>query len=244
MRIQQQPLFILNTRPYSESSLLLDGFSRDFGRVMLLAKGARRLKSRHRGVLRPFTRILTGWSGKRDLFTLTQAETAGPPVRLPVTGLMCGFYMNELIQKFMQRLDPHENLFDEYEAAIRDIAAGSGVRQVLRRFETMLLREIGYELRLDFEADGQTPVREEDAYVYDPLRGPVPSSVRDGSAVYRGKTLKELATGENLSGAALAESRRLLRQVIDFYLEGRVIRSRRTLEGLRRYVPDHAKEDA
>src|SRR5471032_3515668 len=102
-RIAEQPSFVLHSYPYRETSLVLDVFSRDHGRVALVAKGAKRPHSALRGVLQTFQPLALSWSGKSEMRTLTGAEWVGG--MLPLTGgaLLCGFYVNELLVKFCAR---------------------------------------------------------------------------------------------------------------------------------------------
>ena len=96
VRVKGQPGFVLHRRPYSETSLLVDLFSREHGRLTVIAKGARQRKSQVRGVLRPFGLITLGWSGKGEVKTLTQCESPAPAFNLRKRRLFCGYYLNEL----------------------------------------------------------------------------------------------------------------------------------------------------
>src|SRR3990170_1584267 len=107
MRFQQQPAYVLHQREYSETSLLLEVFTVNHGRIGLIAKGARRASSRLRGVLKPFQRLLIGWSGKGELAVLTAAEADGPDCSLEGPALYCGFYMNEGLLRLVKRHGPH-----------------------------------------------------------------------------------------------------------------------------------------
>ncbi len=118
---------MLHTYPYKETSLIVEAFTRRFGRVSLLARGARRPRSAMRGVLLAFHPLRLGWSGSGDLANLMAAEWGGAlqPASLPLAGrgLMCGFYLNELILRLLPREDPHEALFDAYSEALARLSA-------------------------------------------------------------------------------------------------------------------------
>src|SRR3954464_9342317 len=113
-RISGQPAFVLHSYPYKETSLIVDMFTRDYGRVALVAKGAKRPLSKLRGVLQTFQPLSISWSGKTEVRTLTAAEWIGGLVPLEKSALLCGFYLNELLVKLLARDDPHPALFDHY----------------------------------------------------------------------------------------------------------------------------------
>ena len=115
MRILQQPACIIHHTDYSESSLLLELFTRDYGRVGVIAKGARRPKSGKRALLNPFSSLLLSWTGRGELGVLTQTEANGLPVVLSGEALYCGFYVNELLLRLLHRHDAHEALFEGYQ---------------------------------------------------------------------------------------------------------------------------------
>ncbi len=113
-RVSLQPAYVLHHRPYRDSSLLLEIFTPDHGRVGLVARGARSPKSRLYGVLQPFQPLLISWVGRGELATLSGAEANGPPQRLQGKSVISGFYINELLLRLLHRHDPHAALFDGY----------------------------------------------------------------------------------------------------------------------------------
>ena len=94
--------FVLHRRPYSETSLLVDLFTEETGRLTVIAKGARAKRSAWKSVLQPFTPLLLRWSGKGALKTLTKAEPAAITLPLQQTALYSGFYVNELITRVIE----------------------------------------------------------------------------------------------------------------------------------------------
>ncbi len=233
MRVQQQPAYVLRTRAYSESSLLVEVFSREFGRLALIAKGARRRKSPHRGVLRPFQPLALSWAGRGALPTLTGAETTARAVPLRGGAWLCGFYLNELMMLLLHRHDAHEALFDTYARALASLCADGHPEATLRLFEKHLLSEIGYALVLDHEAGGRTPVRADRRYDYVPDQGPTPlAAAAAGALPVSGATLLALAAESLETPETLAESKQLLRAVLSRYLDGRTLSSRRLFRGM------------
>ena len=111
-RADHEPGYVLHTYPYKETSLIVEAFTRKFGRVSLLARGARRPRSAMRGVLLSFQSLTLSWSASAELGTLMRAEWSGALRPLRGRGLMSGFYLNELLLRLLPREDPHEALFD------------------------------------------------------------------------------------------------------------------------------------
>ncbi len=132
MRISEQPAYVLHHYSYGETSLLLEVFTRDFGRLGILAKGARRARPRARVPLEPFQRLLIGWSGKGELPALTSVDLDDDPIFLSGEALYCGFYMNELLFRMLHRHDPHENLFVVYQSSLRALQADDIAEAIAR----------------------------------------------------------------------------------------------------------------
>lgn len=235
MRVTQQPAFVLHHRDYSETSLLLDIFTPGFGRVGLLAKGARRASSRNRGILKPFQSLLLSWSGKSDLAVLTGAEADGVAVPLEGTALYCGFYMNEVLMRLLHRHDSHEALYESYRTSLYRLQPDGTNEAVLRVFEAHLLRELGYGLVLDRDITDNTPLQAEVMYDYILERGPVriarPELNQPTQGVpMRGASLLALA-GENLTEAScLREAKGLMRALLAPHLGGKPLHSRKLFQ--------------
>jgi DNA repair protein RecO (recombination protein O) len=225
-RVDGQPAFLLHTWPYSETSLILDVFSRDHGRVAMLARGARRPRSALRGVLLGFQRLELGWFGGGEVKTLAKAEWVGGIPLLQSRCLMLGYYLNELLIKLLPREDAHTALFDAYADALAALATGSADAPELRRFEQSLLREIGYGLTLDQDAEGQ-PVRPEGRYLFLVERGPVEARGDEGVPPIDGKTLLDMAADDYSDPRTLSQSKALMRQLIAHHLNGQTLQSRR-----------------
>src|SRR5258706_8658110 len=109
-----QPAFVLHSYPFRETSLVIEVFSQDFGRVALVARGARRPRSALRGVLLAFQPLLLSWAGKSELRTLHKAEWRGGLPQLKRTPPLCGFFLNELMLKLFPRDDPHQQLYQTH----------------------------------------------------------------------------------------------------------------------------------
>ena len=142
-RVTAQPGFVLHSYPYKETSLIVEVFARDYGRVPLVAKGAKRPHSKLRGVLQTFQPLQLAWTGKSEVRTLISAEWVGGLLPVERAALLCGFYLNELLVKLLARDDPHPVLFDAYVSALNQLAHAEPAGIVLRKFELQFLKEIG-----------------------------------------------------------------------------------------------------
>jgi DNA repair protein RecO (recombination protein O) len=232
MRIDQQPAFILHARPYRETSLLLEAFTRDYGRVGLVARGVRRERSRlPRGVLQPLQPLLLDWVVSGDLGTLIAAEVASSPFALHGDALLAAIYVNELVLRLSGRNDAHLGAFAAYAECMASLAGGEAMAWTLRRFERDLLADLGYAIALTHTAAG-APVEAGIEYAYDPESGA--TEWREGSAWTRidGAALIALDRDEPPAAEHLLQLRRLMRAVIRHLAGGELkawaLASRRT----------------
>ncbi len=235
MRVNLQRAFVLHHRSYSESSLLLETFTADHGRVGLIAKGARRPGSRLRGVLKPFQPLLLGWSGRGDLATLTGAETDGASAEITGAALYCGFYLNELLLRLLHRDDPHQSLFEYYRATLFALCNQGSNEAILRVFEKHLLRELGYGLILDREISDNERIRTDATYEYVLDRGPrrlasPESPVHAQGIRIQGASLIALAEETLHYPDVLREVKVLMRAVLEMHLGPKPLHSRRLFE--------------
>ncbi len=228
-----QPAFVLHSYPFRETSLIVETYSRDHGRIALVARGARRPKSSLRGILLSFQPLLLSWSGKRELRTLIRAEWQGAYSPLRGQALICGFYLNELLLKLLPRDDPHEELFSVYESTLAALGNGADQSGLLRRFELALLRELGYAVVLDRDVERDEPVARERSYVYVVERGPVSGGYAPGNGVeLSGQTLIDMQSGIFTSAATQQQSKTLMRALINHYLGNQVLHTRQLLRDL------------
>lgn len=229
-RIAEQPAFVLHSYPYRETSLIIDVLSRDHGRLALVAKGAKRPHSALRGVLQTFQPLALSWSGKSEVRTLTGAEWVGGMLPLAGDALLCGFYVNELLVKFCAREDPHPQLFHHYVVTMTRLAHDEPPVQVLRSFERVLLRETGYAMALD-RTVARKAVQADGRYVFDPERG-----VREASGdlpaqwpVVSGQTLLDMEQDDYHRAQTVAQSKTLMRFLLNTYLGGTPLATRQIL---------------
>ena len=231
-RADNEAGYVLHTYPYKETSLIVEVFTRRFGRVALLARGARRPRSAMRGVLLSFHPLRLSWSASAELGNLIGAEWAGALQPLAGQGLMCGFYLNELVLRLLPRDDAHEALFDAYAEALWLLSHGEPYPAVLRGFEKRLLGELGYAPLLERDAANR-PIDPAGLYVYEPDRGPLPvNGARPGGLVVRGRTLLDVAADDYSRPETRDEARALMRALIGERLHGQVLHTRTVLREL------------
>jgi DNA repair protein RecO (recombination protein O) len=226
-RVQLTRAFVLQRRPLRDTSLIVEVFARDHGRMTVFARTARGPKSRF-VALQPFRALLLSWSGRGDAPQLTAAESADVlQSTLPPGQIISGFYLNELLLTLTTRHDPHPELFDQYAATLAQLAGGLRAEASLRHFEARLLDFIGYGLNLQSEADSGEPVRAEAHYHYRPgVHGLVRATAAAEGAV-AGHVLQRLASAAALTDESdLRQARALMRAAIDHCLDGRELRTR------------------
>jgi DNA repair protein RecO (recombination protein O) len=231
-RADHQAGYVLHTYPYKETSLIVEAFTHGFGRVALLARGARRPRSAMRGVLLSFHPLRLGWSGSTELATLIAAEWGGALQPLEGRALMCGFYVNELLLRLLPRDDPHEALFDVYAEALGALSRGVAQASVLRSFEKRLLAELGYAPLLEREAASGAPIEPARRYAYEPDRGPMPLRNSSSELSVSGQTLLDLAADQYNRPETRDEARLLLRALIGQRLHGQTLHTRVVLREL------------
>ncbi len=220
MRIDQQPAFILHARPYRETSLLIEAFTRDFGRVGLVARGVRRERSRlPRGVLQPLQALLLGWIARGELGALTAAEVASTPFVLSGSAMLAAMYVNELVQRLSGRNDTHAGAFAAYAQCLSRLTDEGDIAWTLRRFERDFFADIGYALALTQTAGGD-PIEADGEYSYDPNSGA--SGWLEGAAFPRvsGAALLALDCDVCPAAAHLIQLRRLMRTTIRHLVGG------------------------
>lgn len=224
---EQEPAYVIHRRPWRETSLLVDLFSLNHGRVSVIARGANGSKSALKAQLQPFQPLLLGWAGRGDLKTLTQVDVRDGPALHRTVSLYSGLYLNELVQRVLPQADPHPTLFAAYIEALGLLAQVSDVEPVLRKFEQAFAAALGYDFAWDLAMDTGETVSAAHTYCYDPEQGIV-SSVTAGVRLRNlpGDTLLALAAGEFESTASRRVAKRVMRILIDYLLQGRPLNSR------------------
>lgn len=229
--------WVLHHRAYRDSSLIVELFTPQSGRVGAVARGARRGGSALRALLQPFTPLSVTLVGRGELKTLSAAEADGAAVDLRGEALLAGFYLNELLLRLLARDDDHEPLWHAYGSTLRALSeGGSAVAPPLRRFERLLLDHLGYGLNLSHEAVTNAPLVPGRRYEYLLEEGPraLAGGAAGGGLCFSGAQLLAMHAGDYGDAATRAAARRLFGAALDLYLGGRPLRSRQVLASLRR----------
>ena len=240
--------YVLHRYDWSESSLILDLFTREQGRLAVAAKGVKRPYSQLRGVLLPFQRLhvslgkaSVSTEGASDVQTLRGAEWAGGAAMLTGAALFSGFYLNELLMKLMARHDPHVALFDAYAATLPEIGGNdeTGAQAALRAFELTLLQQIGLLPDLSLLTLTQQPVQPAGRYTLLPEAGV--TAARGAEGELTGEALiglqaalehGSLAALQHACRPCLAALKLPLRATIQHHLGSTVLRTRQVMTGL------------
>ncbi len=234
-RIQDELAFVLHSYPFRETSLVLEVFSRQHGRVPLVARGARRPRSALRGLLMSFQPLSLSWFGKHELRTLHGAEWQGGQPQLQGTALLCGFYLNELLLNLMARDDPHESLFDYYQQTMQRLAQEDDHAFTLRCFEKHMLQELGYALQLETEAVSGKPITPTQTYRYILELGAVAETPDTSQGMpITGKTLLDMAADDYRDANSARQSKQLIRMLLDHYLAGKTLHTRELMRDLQK----------
>ena len=232
-RCDNQAVYVLHTYPFKETSLVVELFSQQFGRIAAVAKGARRPRSAMRGMLQSFQMLAGAWSGKNELKTLHSLDWNAGLTLLNGEALMCGFYMNELLLRLLPREDAHVNLFQYYEIALQTLANETDLATTLRRFELKLLQELGYAVPL-LQDENNVSIVPENTYRYEPEYGACALKGRNidmqkNGVQLSGKTLLDMASDDYRDAQTQSQSKQLMRYLLAHYLGDKPLHTRQLL---------------
>lgn len=231
-----QPAYVLHQRPYRETSVILEIFTRDYGRVAVVAKGVRGKRAKFRGILQPFQSLLISWSGRSDLVNLQDVESFDVPLDLSGRLLICAWYLNELLLKLLIQDDAYPSLFDSYRQVLVEFsrlndpdsakALDVGIQCQLRFFEKLLLEQTGYGLNLTHEAQTGQPIDEQHQYFYLADQGPVIARDEQSERTVLGSSLLAFSQHILHTNQQLRDARLIARTALTPMLGGRPLKSR------------------
>ena len=238
-KILHQPAYILHSVAHSETSLLLDVLTRHHGRLLIMAKGARRPYTRWRAsIFQTFQTLSIGFSGKGAVRTLLDAEWVGGIPMLQGEALMSGYYMNEWLMRALQREDVYVGLFDAYQHALADLSlhAHSGMEQsrVLRQFELALLTQLGFAP--DVMSVGEIAPDAQIGYDVAQQRWRLGDGARlDDAQVVSilGQTLIDIRAGDFHATRTQTQARALFQAMLAYHVTDKAMNTRRVLQELR-----------
>ena len=216
-RVEASAGYVLHSRPYRETSLLVDFLTLEQGRISAVARGARRPRARLRSTLQPFQTLQLGWQGRQELKTLGTVEAVEISPPLSGRALLCGLYVNELLQRLLQPGEPCPRLFLYYRYVLNELLEGRDLEGALRTFERQLLGELGFDLDLGRVEPGRS-------YRYASGYGLQPQAA--GVAGYPGEHLRAMAEDCYEDGAVRRSAKRLMREVLQELLGDKPLNSR------------------
>jgi len=224
---QEDQAYILHTRPYKNTSMLVEAFCQQHGRLSFVVKGAKRKNSPMQGLIQAFTSLYIVWGGQGELKNLYKAEAISPHLSLNGDDLFAGFYINELIMYLLHKYDAHPELFLYYQQCLISLSEHQDIERSLRYFELDLINELGYGVNFQLDGHSGEEVSKERLYQYDFEIGVSEYRGDDPSVLHiSGDTLHALAKRNLSTPAQKSEAKRLLRRILEYYLDGRPIRAR------------------
>lgn len=224
-----EPGFVLHHRPFRNSSLVVDCLTAHYGRVGLVAQGARRAGGR-RALIQPFLPLRLSWVRRGELGRLIQVEAASPGTELSGQGLLAGFYVNELLLRLVARGDRNDEVFSCYSSCLLDLGEGGGVARTLRLFELGLLDALGYRVSLERDTRSGEPLLPDGSYTFELENGPTAAGARTAEETYSGRQLIALRERSLDDPDTLRAAKRLLGRVLRSYLGDRPLKSREVLK--------------
>lgn len=232
--IELQPAYLLHSRPFRDSSLILDFLTPDHGRVSAISRGGRSARSTSKSLLQPFTPVHISLSGKSDLKTLRTVELRQGGHALKGEQLFSALYMNEIIVRLFQSHEADPVFFFHYEQALASLGCGALAEPVLRRFELALLDTLGYGIDFSAEADTHQPVdpghwyyfQEESGFVRVLDTGAVLDNGRADGSLFSGKVLLNIQARDFSDGETRKAAKTILRGILNSHLGAAPLRSR------------------
>lgn len=211
-KVDHQPGYILMSQPWKETSLLIEVFTFNYGRLSLVARSARRPQSVLRGVLMPFAPLNLSWFGQGELKTLHSADWLGGIPQLSGIALLSGFYINELLLRLTIRDEPIPSLFTAYETMVYSLANSVQLSVALRRFELALLAALGYAPTFDVDIAGNPVLHD---HYYRCFPGQMPQLVIETDEdVISGNCLLAIAADD----FSLIQTRQFARKILNQWL--------------------------
>lgn len=219
-RITDQPAFILHRRDWQNSSLILDLFTLDHGRVGVLAKGGKASKSS--ALFQPFSQLMISWSGRSELKTLVSID--GLPASIDEKQYLPLLYINELISAFLPGQEADPGLFELYKKLLNNIDNNFGEQQ-LREFEHSMMGMLGYLPDTGLNAKSGDSIADDRFYQFIASSGFVPCGEKDQNAI-PGQTIIAWNRKQYQNKQVLQLAKSVMRCIIDFNLHGKKLKSR------------------
>ena len=221
MQSNIQEAFVIHSRPYKETSLIVTFLCKESGKISAVAKGAKRKKSKFSGHLEPFQLLNIDFRGRSNLKTLYLAENIEPYKEfIGKESLYSAFYINELINFLLVHSGESKELFELYRSCIERLKLTNEVEPILRNFELDILANLGYQIDFFNDLESNKEIEDEKNYKYSPQSG-----FRESNEGYDGKIIVDIGN-RNFSSEALKLSKEINRKAIEYYFEELNIKSR------------------
>ena len=233
-RVSLEPAFVLHTRAFKETSLLIDLFTKNLGRINVVAKGAKKPKSPLRSVLTPTSLFAISFSGKNELKNLNACELLNHySLSMPVS-FNSIVYVNELLIKATEKEDPHEKIFNQYQLLCEGLSGTTDKAEIevlLRSFELVLLQELGYGIDLSFESINGNKIKPKDKYMFDPSLGftKLQTDSIKSNGVFLGKDIINFSSGDLTEKDSRLASKKIMRLALDYHLGNKSLNIRKYL---------------
>ena len=228
-RVALQPAYVLHTQPFQNTSLLVDFFTMDYGRVRAVAKGARSAKSKYRSALQLFQPLLVSLSGRGELKTLTGLECSLGAIVLEGQRLFSGMYINELLSRLLLNHVEHKQLYLAYQDTLVALQGSVDMQLLLRHFELCLLCELGYGINLESDCRSHIVLDTEASYLFTPDVGfekLIEPEQANAARVYSGYHIVALRDFDLSDTDVAKTAKRLLRTALAAHLGGKPLHSR------------------
>lgn len=228
MRVELQPAYVLHTRPYRDTSLLVDILSQYYGRLTLVAKGARRPKQQQRSLLQSFIPLCVSWQGNSQLKTLIHVEAVDSRFTLENHFLYSAMYVNELLNYLLIPGDPSPDIFRLYAQVCHQLGAQDDLQSCLRYFEFSLLDELGYGIDFTTEITTGERIQLERDYGFVADQGFIDSKYCDSGilAYYKGEWLLSIAQHQYHDEHVRRAAKTLSRLALGLQLGDKTLKSR------------------
>ena len=236
-RVLLQPAYVLHSQPFQNTSLLVDFFTIDYGRVRAVAKGARREKSKYRSLLQSFHPLLVSFSGRGEVKTVGTVEAGLGAIVLQGERLYSGMYVNEVLCRLLHNHEEHKALYKNYQDTLIALQGDGNMEVILRKFELSLLAALGYAINLDEDYLSHQPIDVDCYYRFTPDVGfELTEQTEDdeqNARVFRGKDLIALRDFDLKEKSTATAAKRLLRLALGAHLGEKPLNSRTLFGGQR-----------
>ncbi|RPG39469.1 MAG: DNA repair protein RecO [Gammaproteobacteria bacterium TMED186] len=221
--------FLLHQRSYGETSIIAEVFTRNLGKMSIIARGAKKPKSKFFGYLVPFSRLKITFSGRSELKTLTNIDRD-----LSLTNTYLSrksyslLYINELMIKLLPKDAEHKPLFDLYSKFIQDSVNEEKMDYLLRNFELDLLEMLGYGINFHADINNEEEIKLNKNYIFVAESGFMAS---DNAKDFSGEDIIKIRE-RNFADISTKKLKQLTQATIMFCLEGKDLNSRQIFRRL------------